>query len=241
MSDFVCLFVCLFVSVFLSVPFFVDFNIFLFFFYVNIFNIHVRFISFFPHIYIYIYNFQIYFNLMQFQLHLRQSHSKHERSFPPEETAIRRIISGQRSQGGQKKRFIKTLRVSMKSFGIAPNCREYLAQACEKSGVKLLNMDQKYVKPEEMHQLSCAGNLEKALLHLTLPPPFLVFTAQDSSAHRLVSFAIYTLTDVFLNQNGDNMVLIDYDWQRRRYHRYCHFPFFIIHIFLSFFHYIYSV
>ena len=51
--------------------------------------------------------------------------------------------------------------------------------------MKLSNVERKSVKPEETQQLSCTGNLEKALPH-----QFLVLTAQDSSAHRLVSLAI---------------------------------------------------
>ena len=38
------------------------------------------------------------------------------------------LYQGKRSQGGQKKRFKDTLKVSLKSFGIAPNCVEYLVQ-----------------------------------------------------------------------------------------------------------------
>ena len=86
----------------------------------------------------------------------------------------------------------------------------------ETSGMKLSNVEQKSEKPEEKQQLSCVGNLEKALPHQPLPPPFLVLTAQDSSMHRLVSLAICTLTDAFLNHKVDQMVLIDYDRQRRR-------------------------
>ena len=71
------------------------------------------------------------------------------------------------------------------------------------------------MKPEETQQLSCAGNLEKALLHQPLQPSFFVLTAQDSSMHRLVSFAICKFTDAFLNHKVDQMVLINYDGQRR--------------------------
>ena len=95
-----------------------------------------------------------------------------------------KLSQGKHSQGGQTKRFKDTLKVSMKSFGITPNCLEYL---------------------------SCAGNLEKALPHESLPPPFLVLTAQDSFVHRLISLAICTLTDSFLNHKVDQMVVIDYN------------------------------
>ena len=85
----------------------------------------------------------------------------------------------------------------------------------EKSGVKLSNVERKSVKPEESQELSCTGKLEKALPHQSLPPPFPVLTAEDSSAHRLVPLAICTLVDAFLNYKVDQIVLIDYDGQRR--------------------------
>ena len=67
------------------------------------------------------------------------------------------------------------------------------------------------MKLEEMLQLWCVGNLEKALPHQPLLPPFLVLTAQESSVYRLVSLAICALTDTFLNDKVDQMVLIDYE------------------------------
>ena len=42
------------------------------------------------------------------------------------------LSQGKRSKGGQKKRFKDTLKVSMKSFTITPNCLEYLAQDRDK-------------------------------------------------------------------------------------------------------------
>ena len=119
------------------------------------------------------------------------------------------LSQGKHSQGGQKKYFKDTLKVSMKSFCIAPNCLEYLAQ--DRSGMKLSNIKQKSVKPEETQQVNCTGNLEKAL-----PLPLFIFTAQDSSAHRLVSLAICALRHAFPNHKVDQMVLVDYDGQKRR-------------------------
>ena len=103
----------------------------------------------------------------------------------------------------------------MKSLGIAPDCLEYLHRI-KTSSMKLSNVERKSVKPEEMQQLSCIENLEKALPHQPLLPPFLVFTAQDPSVHRLVSLATCALTDTFLNHKVDQMVLINYNGQRRR-------------------------
>ena len=57
----------------------------------------------------------------------------------------------------------------------------------ETRGVKLSNVERRSVKPVETQQLSCVGNLERALLHQPLPPPFLVLTSHDSSAH-LIDF-----------------------------------------------------
>ncbi len=71
------------------------------------------------------------------------------------------------------------------------------------------------MKQEGRQQLSYTGMLEKALTHQPLPPPFLVLTTQDSSMHGLVSLAIGALTDAFLIHKADQMVLIDYEGQRR--------------------------
>ena len=87
------------------------------------------------------------------------------------------LSQGKCSQGNQKNHFKDTLKVSMKSFGITPNCLEYLAP---------------------------------------LAPPFLVMTTQDSSAHILVSLAICARKDAFFNHKVDQMILIDYDVQRRK-------------------------
>ena len=113
---------------------------------------------------------------------------------------------GKRSQGGQKKRFKDTLKVSPL----------IALQRIQTSGVELSNKERKSVTQEEMQQLSCAGNFEKALPHQPLPhqplpPPFLVLTDQDSSAHWLISLAICALTDPVLNHKVDQMVLIVYD------------------------------
>ena len=118
------------------------------------------------------------------------------------------LSQGRCSQGGQKKHFKDTLKVSPL---IAWNiwCRT------ETSGMKLSNVEQKSVKPEETQQLSCAGSLEKALPHQPLPPPFLVLTAQDLSVQRLVLLVICALTNAFFNHKVDQIVLIDYDRQRR--------------------------
>ena len=52
-------------------------------------------------------------------------HMKHHRL--PNKLLYGELSQSKRSQVGQKKRFKDTLKVSMKSFGIAPNCPEYLA------------------------------------------------------------------------------------------------------------------
>ena len=86
----------------------------------------------------------------------------------------------------------------------------------EGSGVKFSNVERKSMKPEETRQLSSAGNLEKALPHQPLLPPFLVVSVQDSSTHRLVSLAKCALMDAFLSHKVNQMVLIDCDGQRIR-------------------------
>ena len=78
--------------------------------------------------------------------------------------------------------------------------------------MKLSNMEQKSVKQEGMQQLSCAGNLEKALPYQPLLPPFLVLTAQDFRAQ----IGLCSFMDPVLHHKVDQMVLLDYDGQRRR-------------------------
>ena len=126
-----------------------------------------------------------------------------------------KLSQDKRFQEGQKKRFKDKLKVFLKSFGIVLNCQEYLVQNRDKWH-EFVKHGAKYVKPEETQQLSCAGKLEKALPHQSLPPPFLVLTVQDSSAHRLVSLAICAFTDAVLNHKVQQMALIDYDWQRTK-------------------------
>ena len=64
----------------------------------------------------------------------------------PKKLLYGELSQGKRSQGDQKKHFKDTLKVSMKSFGIAPNCMEYLAQD---KNLTLSKVDRKSVKPEE--------------------------------------------------------------------------------------------
>ena len=56
----------------------------------------------------------------------------HERLPTPKETAIRRIVSGQALPRRAEKRYKDTLKVSLKSFGIDPNCLTYLAHDRDK-------------------------------------------------------------------------------------------------------------
>ena len=138
----------------------------------------------------------IYTILMQSQLHWAGHvvHKKHHRL--PKKLLYGELSQGKRSEGGPKKRFKDTLEVPMKSFDVAPNC-------LETSGVKLSNAERKFVKPEETQQLSCAGNIEKALSHQPLLSPFHVLTAQ-----------IGLISNAFLKRKVYQMVLIDYIGQR---------------------------
>ena len=76
------------------------------------------------------------------------------------------------------------------------------------------------MKQKETQRLRCARNLEKALPHQPLPPPFHILTAQYSSAHRLVSLVLSALTDPVLNHKVNQMVLIDYEWTKREIYLY---------------------
>ena len=104
---------------------------------------------------------------------------------------------------------------SPRNLSASPLISRNIYHRSETSGTKLSNGKRKYIKPEETQKLSSKENLEKA--HQPLPPSFLALTAQDSSAHRLLSLAIYALTDASLNHKIDQMVRIDYDGQRRIY------------------------
>ena len=100
----------------------------------------------------------------------------------------------------------------------------------ETSDVELSNLEWKSVKPEETQQLSCTGNLEKALPHQILVLSFLVLTARDSSMHRLISLAIRALTGAFFNHKVDQMILTNYDGQRRRNIYICIYIYIYIYI-----------
>ena len=77
------------------------------------------------------------------------------------------------------------------------------------------------MKKEGTQQLSCTGNLEKALPHQPLPPPFLVPTVQGSSTHTQIGLISHLHTqDPVLNHKVDLMVLIDYDGQREKIYIY---------------------
>ena len=115
-----------------------------------------------------------------------------------------------------RKSATKTHWRSPRNISVSPQMACNIWPRIETSKVKLSNVERKSVKLEEMQQPSCTGNLEKALPHQPLLPPFLDFTAQDSSVHRLVSLAICALKDAFLNRKVDQRVLIDYDGQSRR-------------------------
>ena len=123
-------------------------------------------------------------------------------------------LGAKRSQGGQKSTS-KTHWRSPWNLSVSSLIAWNIWRKAETSGINLSNAARKSVKPEETQQLNCAEKLEKALPHQPLPPPFLVLTAQDSSAHRLVSLAICALTDAVLYRKVDQMALIDHDWQRR--------------------------
>ena len=132
----------------------------------------------------------------------------------PKKLLYRKLFQVKRSQGGQKNTS-KTLWRSLWNLLVSLLNAWNIWCRTETSGVKLSNVDRKSVKPEETQQLSCAGNLEKALLYQPLPPPYLVLTAQDYSAHRLVSLVICALTDLLLNHKVDQIFLINYDGLRR--------------------------
>ena len=52
----------------------------------------------------------------------------------PKKLLYSQLFQGKCSQRGQKKCFKDTLKVSMKSFGVTPNCLEYLARDRDKWG-----------------------------------------------------------------------------------------------------------
>ena len=141
----------------------------------------------------------------------------HERSLPLKETALQRTIFGQAPLRRLEKSTSKKHWWSPWNLSVSPLIAWNIGHKTKTSGMKLSNLEQKSMKQEEMQQLSCTGNLEKALPHQPLLPPFLNLTAEDTYAHRLISLAICTLTDPVLNHMVNQMVLIDYYGQRRRF------------------------
>ena len=69
----------------------------------------------------------IYTILMQSQLHWAGHVVRMKDYHLPRKLLYGELSQGKRSQGGQKKRFKDTLKVSMKAFDIDPNYLEYLA------------------------------------------------------------------------------------------------------------------
>ena len=76
----------------------------------------------------------------------------------PKKLLYGELSQGKRDQGGQKKHFKDTPKVSMKSFDITPNCMEYLEQNRDKgregikSGVKVCETRRNVVT--ELHRNS---------------------------------------------------------------------------------------
>ena len=70
----------------------------------------------------------IYTILIQSQLHWDSHVVYINEHHLPKKLLYSELSKGKCSQVGQKKRFKDILKVSMKSFGITPNCLEYLAQ-----------------------------------------------------------------------------------------------------------------
>ena len=106
------------------------------------------------------------------------------------------------------------------NLSVSPLITWNIRRRVETSSVKLADGERKSLKQEGTQQLSYAGNLEKALPHQPLPPPFLVLNAQDSSVHWLVSLTMCTLTDPVLNPKVDQRVVINNDEQRRKKDRF---------------------
>ena len=145
---------------------------------------------------------------MQSQLHWAGQVVRMKNQRLPKILLYSELYQGKRSQG-QKKRFKNTLR-SPWNLSVSSLIARNIWRRTETSGMKLSNVERKSVKPEEVQQLIC-----ERLPRQPLSLPFLVLTTQDSSAHRLVSLDLCTLTVASLNRKVDQMILIDYDWQRR--------------------------
>ena len=129
----------------------------------------------------------IYTILMQSQL-CWTSHVVHMKDpHLPNKLIFGELFQGKHSKDARKSAS-KTHWISLKSFRITFNCLEYLSQDrdkwCEviKHGVKVCETRSNAVT--ELHR-----RLRKGTVTSTTAPPFLVLTAQDSSAHRLVSLA----------------------------------------------------
>ena len=130
----------------------------------------------------------------------------------PKKLLYSELSQRKHSQGGQNEPFKDTLKVSMKSFSIAPNCLEYLAQDREKWR-EVVKRGAKVFETRINAATELRGKLRKGTATSAIADTIPCFTVQDSSSRRLV---ICALTDAFLNHKVDQMVFIDYDGQRKR-------------------------
>ena len=87
----------------------------------------------------------------------------------------------------------------------------------ERSGVKFSNMERKSVKPDEMQQLSCAGNFRKVTAMSATATTILLPTSRRLFRVKISLISHLHTTDAFLNHKVDQMVLIYYDEQRRNF------------------------
>ena len=103
---------------------------------------------------------------MQLQLHWTCHVVRIKDHRLPKKLLNGKLSEGKRYQGGQKKRFKHTLKVSMKSFGLNPSSL-YLVQ--DRGNWQVVKRGAKTCEARRS-----AGILEKALSHQPLLPPFLV-------------------------------------------------------------------
>ena len=119
-----------------------------------------------------------------------------------------KLSQGERSQGNQKKCFKDILKVSMKSFGITPNCLEYLVQDRDKWH-KVVKWGVEVYEARRNAATELHRKLKKGTATSGTCSHHSLFSLHKTSTQRLVSLAIHALKDPVLIHKVNQMILID--------------------------------
>ena len=142
----------------------------------------------------------IYIILMLSQLHLAGHVVRMKDYHLQKKLFYGELSQGKHSQGGKRKYFKDTQKVSMKSFGITPNCLEYLVWDRDKWHEVVKHLAKVCETRTNTATESCRKLRKGTATSATAA------TIPCSHCLRLVSLAICTLANAFLNHKVDQMV-----------------------------------